>query len=105
MYAVIQTGGKQYSVSAGDLIRIEKLDGEVGATVEFDNVLAVSDDEGNLNVGSEVTGSVTATIDSHGRGKKIDVFKFKRRKMYRRRMGHRQSYTQVKIESIPTQQA
>ncbi len=83
------------------MIRVEKLTGEVGATVEFDNVLALRDDEGRLTAGGDLPGSVTATIASHGRAKKIDVFKFKRRKMYRRRMGHRQDYTQVRIVSIP----
>lgn len=104
MYAVIQTGGKQYSVSPGDLVRVEKLKGDVGSTVEFDKVVAVADGQGNVAAGSGVSGSVTATIASHGRGKKIRVFKFKRRKMYRRRMGHRQDYTEVRIESIPAQQ-
>ena len=100
MYAIIETGGKQYSVSPGDQIRVEKLDGGVGDTVTFDKVVAVSDDDGTLRTGDEVGATVSAIISAHGRAPKINVFKFKRRKMYRRRMGHRQAYTQVRIESI-----
>ncbi len=100
MYAIIETGGKQYSVSPGDQIRIEKLEGVVGDTVTFDRVVAFSDDDGKLRTGDEAAATVSATISAQDRGDKIDVFKFKRRKMYRRRMGHRQAYTQVRIESI-----
>ena len=100
MYAIIETGGKQYTVSPGDQIKIEKIDGDVGDSVAFDKIVAISDEDGTLSAGSETNGSVSATISGHGRRKKIDVFKFKRRKMYRRRMGHRQSYTQVRIDSI-----
>lgn len=100
MYAIIETGGKQYTVSPGDEIKIEKIDGGIGDSVTFDKVVAVSDEDGTLHAGNETSGSVSATISGHGRHKKIDVFKFKRRKMYRRRMGHRQSYTQVRIESV-----
>ena len=100
MYAIIETGGKQYTVSPGDQIKIEKIDGGIGDSVDFDKVVAVSDEDGALRAGSEAGGTVSATISGHGRHKKIDVFKFKRRKMYRRRMGHRQSYTQVRIDSI-----
>ncbi len=100
MYAIIETGGKQYTVSPGDEIRVEKLGGDVGDPVEFRRVLAVSGDDGVLRAGSEARATVAAKIAEHGRGEKIDVFKFKRRKMYRRRMGHRQDYTQVRIESI-----
>ena len=89
--------------SPGDEIKIEKIDGGVGDSVTFDKVVAVSDEDGTLHAGNETGGSVSATISGHGRHKKIDVFKFKRRKMYRRRMGHRQSYTQVRIESISGQ--
>lgn len=103
MYAIIETGGKQYTVSPGDEIRVEKIDGSIGDSVDFDKVVAVSDEDGALHGGSEAGGSVTATISGHGRHKKIHVFKFKRRKMYRRRMGHRQSYTQVRIDSIAGQ--
>ena len=100
MYVIIETGGKQYSVSPGDQIRVEKLDGVVGDPVTFDKVVAFSDDNGNLRTGAEAAATVSATISAQGRGRKINVFKFKRRKMYRRRIGHRQAYTQVRIESI-----
>lgn len=100
MYAIIETGGKQYSVSPGDEIRIERIDGEVGSAVAFDRVLAASDEDGALRAGSETPPKVTATIAGQGRASKIDVLKFKRRKMYRRRSGHRQAYTRVRIESI-----
>ncbi len=101
MYAIIETGGKQYSVSPGDRIRVEKLKGNVGDAVEFSRVIAVSGEDGALRTGDDAHGTVTATIASHGRSGKINVLKFKRRKMYRRRIGHRQDYTQVRIESIP----
>lgn len=100
MYAVIRTGGKQYRVEPGQLLRVEKLEGEVGAQVSFE-VLAVGG-EGGLKVGDPVVGgaSVKATIHEHGRGKKIHVFKYKRRKNYRRSQGHRQDYTALKIAEI-----
>ncbi len=100
MYAIIETGGKQYSVSPGDKIRVEKLSGGVGDSVEFDKVVAVSGDDGTLRTGNDAQATVLATIADQGRGAKVDVMKFKRRKMYRRRIGHRQDYTQVRIESI-----
>ena len=101
MYAIIETGGKQYSVASGDEIGVEKLSGEVGSDVEFTNVVAVSNDDGELLAGEDVkSAKVTATIAGHERGKKILVFKFKRRKHYRRLSGHRQHYTQVKIGNI-----
>ena len=99
MYAIVETGGKQYSVCPGDRINVEKLDGEVGDTVSLDNVVAFSDEDGVLHAGN-ATATVSATISAQGRARKIHVFKFKRRKMYRRRMGHRQSYTQLMIDSI-----
>lgn len=100
MYAIIETGGKQYRVSPGDEIRVERLDGEVGDAVAFDKIVAVSSDEGPLQAGGDTATTISATIASQGRGEKIDILKFKRRKMYRRRSGHRQAYTQVKINSI-----
>ncbi len=100
MYAIIETGGKQYTVSPGDEIRVEKLDGEAGDSVAFDKVIAVSGDDGALQAGAGLGATVTATIASQARATKIDVLKFKRRKMYRRRSGHRQAYTQVHIDSI-----
>lgn len=99
MYAIIATGGKQYKVSEGDVIRVEKLDAEAGNTVTFDQVLAVSDKE--LKVGSDVASStVTATVMDQGRGKKVIVYKYKRKTGYHKKNGHRQAYTQVKIEKI-----
>ena len=101
MYAIIETGGKQYSVAPGDEIGVEKLPGEVGSDIEFTNVVAVSKEDGELLAGEDVkSAKVTATIEGHERAKKILVFKFKRRKHYRRLNGHRQDYTQVKIGDI-----
>ncbi|OED36321.1 50S ribosomal protein L21 [Chromatiales bacterium (ex Bugula neritina AB1)] len=101
MYAVIKTGGKQYRVAPGDKLRVETLDADEGATVNLESVLMVSDGE-NLTVGApEVAGaSVSATVLAHGRGKKIDIVKFRRRKHYRRQMGHRQNYTELQITGI-----
>ena len=99
MYAIIATGGKQYKVSEGDVIRVEKLDAENGSTVTFDQVLAVSDN--GLKVGSDVaSSSVTATVMEQGRGKKVIVYKYKRKTGYHKKNGHRQAYTQVKIGKI-----
>ncbi len=100
MYAVIETGGKQYRVSEGDVIRVEKLKAEPGDTVTFDQVLAVSDDE--LKVGSPLVegASVSASVIRQGKGKKIIVYKYKPKKGYHKKNGHRQLYTQVKIDSI-----
>ena len=97
--AIIETGGKQYLVAEGDVIFIEKLD--VESAVVFDKVLAVIDGE-NTQLGAPTIdgASVLGTLVKHGRGKKIMVFKMKKRKGYRRRQGHRQPYTQVKIETI-----
>ena len=100
MYAIIKTGGKQYKVSEGDLVRVEKLPYEVGDTVEFDEVLLVAGDE--VKVGSPVieNAKVTATVEDQNKAKKIVVFKYKPKKMYRKKHGHRQPYTLVKIDSI-----
>ena len=99
MYAIIATGGKQYKVSEGDVIKVEKLDGEAGSTVTFDRVIAVSD--GTLKVGEDVSkASVTATVMEQGRGKKVIVYKYKSKTGYHKKNGHRQSYTQVKIDKI-----
>lgn len=101
MYAIIETGGKQYPVSPGDELQVELLGGDDGAEVAFDRVVAVSKDDGTLVTGDELkSAKVTATIEGRERGKKIIVFKFKRRKHYRRRTGHRQNYTRVKISDI-----
>lgn len=100
MYAIIKTGGKQYKVSEGDLVRVEKLPYEVGDTVEFDEVLLVAGDE--VKVGSPVVenAKVTATVEDQNKDKKIVVFKYKPKKQYRKKHGHRQPYTLVKIDSI-----
>ena len=101
MYAIIKTGGKQYKVSEGDLVRVEKLAYEVGETVDFDQVLLVSND-GELKVGSPLVegAKVSATVEDQNKDKKIVVFKYKPKKQYRKKHGHRQPYTLVKIDSI-----
>ena len=101
MYAIIKTGGKQYKVSEGDLVRVEKLAYEVGDTVDFDQVLLVSND-GELKVGSPLVegAKVSATVEDQNKDKKIVVYKFKPKKQYRKKQGHRQPYTLVKIDSI-----
>ena len=99
MYAIIATGGKQYKVSEGDVIKVEKLDVEAGNTVTFDQVIAVSD--ATLKVGEDVkNASVSATVLDQGRGKKVIVYKYKRKTGYHKKNGHRQAYTQVKIDKI-----
>lgn len=101
MYAIIETGGKQYKVQEGDVVFIEKLVADEGAVVNFDKVLAVSD-EGAINVGSPVVNgaSVSAKVLGHGKEKKVIIFKYKPKKGYRRKQGHRQPYTKVQIEKI-----
>lgn len=100
MYAVIETGGKQYRVAPGQTINVDTLAGDIGADVEFDRVLAVSND-GGLSVGDAVKAArVRGKITAHGRGDKILVFKFKRKKQYKRTIGHRQAYTRVQVEEI-----
>lgn len=101
MHAIIETGGKQYRVAPGDVIRVPKLAGDVGSAIEFSKVLAVFGDSGEVVAGAE-TGDrkVTGTITANGRGNKILVFKFKRKKQYKRTTGHRQDYTEVKVGDI-----
>jgi large subunit ribosomal protein L21 len=100
MYAVIETGGKQYRVQPGQTVDVETIPGEIGATVELGRVLAVSQDD-KLTAGAAAAGAkVKATIASQGRAEKIIVFKFKRKKQYKRTIGHRQNFTRVKIEEI-----
>ena len=101
MYAVIATGGKQYKVKEGDILRVEKIPGEIGADVSFDKILMFSDGE-NVKIGRPVLDDVAVNghIVSQGKSKKIIVFKYKRRKRYRRKQGHRQQYTAVKIDNI-----
>ncbi len=101
MYAVIETGGKQYRVSPGDTIRVERLEGEIGAEVQFDKVLAVVDDSQKVLTGSEAgRARVRGTIAAQDRGPKVLVFKFKRKKQYKRTIGHRQDCTAVKVSEI-----
>jgi large subunit ribosomal protein L21 len=101
MYAVIETGGKQYRVAPGDVVRVETLPGDVGAEVELGRVLAVVNDSNELTAGSGVADArVKGTIAEHGRGDKVIVFKFKRKKQYKRTIGHRQNYTAVKVSEI-----
>ncbi|WP_319783464.1 50S ribosomal protein L21 [Oceanisphaera sp. IT1-181] len=101
MYAVIQSGGKQHRVTEGLVIRLEKLDVETGASVEFDKVLMVAQGE-DVKVGVPyIDGStVTAEVVAHGRGKKVKIVKFRRRKHSRKQQGHRQWFTEVKITAI-----
>jgi large subunit ribosomal protein L21 len=101
MYAVIKTGGKQYRVSEGETLRIETLDANEGDSVDFDQVLMVGEGE-DVRIGAPLLegGKVTATVKSHGRGKKVEIIKFRRRKHHMKRMGHRQNYTEVEITGI-----
>ena len=101
MYAIVKTGGKQYQVSAGDQLMVEKLEGNIGDSVEFDEVLLIADGE-SVSVGRPVVegAKVTATITEQGKHRKIKVFKRKRRKGYRLMKGHRQPYTALKVSDI-----
>ena len=101
MYAVIKTGGKQYKVEEGQTLKVEKLPVDEGASVDIEQVLMVADGD-NITVGAPYVdgGKVTATVKSHGRGKKVEIVKFRRRKHFRKQMGHRQSYTEIEINSI-----
>ncbi len=101
VYAIIRSGGKQYRVSPGDFVQVERLDGEVGHKVSFDEVLFLGD-ENQQWIGSPtlINTRVVGTIREQGKGEKIVVFKFKRRKMYRKKRGHRQLFTRVQIEEI-----
>ena len=101
MYAIIKTGGKQYKVSEGDLVRVEKLPYEVGETVEFGEVLLVANDS-DVKVGAPTVenAKVSATVEDQNKAKKVVVYKYKPKKMYRKKQGHRQPYTLVKIDSI-----
>lgn len=101
MYALIQTGGKQYRVAEGDVLKVEKLVADTGASVDIDKVLMVADGD-DIKVGSPYIdgGKVSATVKSHGRGKKVKIIKFKRRKHHMKRQGHRQWYTELEITGI-----
>ncbi|MBO7745492.1 50S ribosomal protein L21 [Paenibacillus sp. MWE-103] len=101
MFAIIETGGKQYKVQEGDVLYIEKLDAAEGTSVTFDRVLAVSKGEELVTGTPVVSGAtVTATVEKHGRGQKIVVYKYKAKKNYRRKQGHRQPYSKVTIGKI-----
>ena len=99
MYAIIATGGKQYKVSEGDIIKVEKIAGEAGDTVTFDQVVLVSD--GSVKVGADAAkASVSATVMKQGRDRKVIVYKYKPKSGYHKKNGHRQAFTQVKIDKI-----
>jgi large subunit ribosomal protein L21 len=100
MHAIIQTGGKQYRVAAGDVIRVEKLPFEIGSTIEFPSVLAVFKEGEMLSESQLGAAKVVATVTDNDRAKKVTVFKFKRKKQYRRTIGHRQHYTELKVNEI-----
>ena len=100
MYAIIATGGKQYKGAEGDVIRVEKLGAAAGETYTFDQVLAVGGDELTVGCPTVAGASVSATVMEEGRGKKVIVYKYKRKTGYHKKNGHRQTYTQVKIEKI-----
>ena len=101
MQAVIQTGGKQYRVKAGDILKIETLSVDIGQTIDFSEVLLLSDGD-NVTVGTPLikNGLVKAEVLAHGRHKKVKIIKFRRRKHHMKQMGHRQNFTQVKITAI-----
>lgn len=101
MYAVVSTGGKQYRLTQGEVLRVEKLDAEEGATVELDKVLMIADGD-KLNIGAPLIdgGKVSVVIKSHGRGKKVEIMKFRRRKHHQKCTGHRQSYTEIEVTGI-----
>ncbi len=100
MYAIIATGGKQYKVSEGDIITIEKLGVEAGETVTFDQVLAVNDGELKIGTPTVENATVEASVVANGRAKKVIVYKYKRKTGYHKKNGHRQAFTKVKIEKI-----
>lgn len=101
MYAVLQSGGKQYRVAPGDKVRIDTIDVEPGAEIELTGVLAVVNDEGNLLTGQDIANAkVVATVSGHDRAKKILVFKFKRKKQYKRTYGHRQNFTELTVSQV-----
>jgi large subunit ribosomal protein L21 len=101
MYAVIKTGGKQYKVAPGEKLKIEQIPADVGASVVLDQVLMVGEGD-SVRLGAPMVGgvTVTATVLAHGRGDKVRIFKMRRRKHYQKHQGHRQNYTELRIESI-----
>ena len=100
MYAIIATGGKQYKVAEGDIIKVEKLGVEAGETVTFDQVLAVNNGELSIGCPTVEGATVTATVVKEGKGRKVIVYKYKRKTGYHKKNGHRQLFTQVKIDKI-----
>lgn len=101
MYAVIKTGGKQYRVSPGDVIRVDNLPADAGSAAEMPDVLAVSPEDGKLLTGKEAAGAkVEVTVLGHGRARKIRVFHYKRRKQYKKLHGHRQGFTELRVDKI-----
>lgn len=100
MYAVVESGGKQHRVREGDFIRVEKLEGEVGSSVILENVLMVGGDAPKIGKPTVDGAKVAAEVVAHGKGRKVIIFKFKRRKNYRRFRGHRQAYTDLRVTGI-----
>ncbi len=101
MYAVVKTGGKQYKVAQGDILKVEKLEGNEGDSIELNNVLMIADGD-KLTIGTPLVdgGKVTATIKAQARAKKVEIIKFRRRKHYQKRTGHRQYFTELEITGI-----
>jgi len=101
-YAILETGGKQYRVAEGDVVDVERLDAPIGERIELDRILALADDEGEVRLGSPVVegARAVATVMDHGRAPKVVVFKYKSKVKYRRKRGHRQGYTRLRIEEI-----
>ena len=100
MYAIIATGGKQYKVQEGDVIKVEKLGAEAGETVTFDQILVVSDKDVKVGTPTVAGATVSATVVAEGKAKKVIVYRYKRKSGYHKKNGHRQPFTQVKIEKI-----
>lgn len=102
MYAIIETGGKQYKVNEGSIIKVEKLDVQAGEKITLNQVLLLNDENGNVKIGNPLVAgaAVTAEVLEQGKNKKVIVYKYKRRKNYRRKQGHRQPYTKIKVEKI-----
>ncbi|MEY2632537.1 MAG: large subunit ribosomal protein [Pseudomonadota bacterium] len=101
MYAVVKTGGKQYRVTAGQKLKVEQIPADVGATITLDQILMVGEGE-SVKVGAPLVAgaSITATVVSHGRHDKVKIFKMRRRKHYQKHQGHRQNYTELRIDGI-----
>ncbi|MDD3268358.1 MAG: 50S ribosomal protein L21 [Syntrophomonadaceae bacterium] len=102
MYAIIQTGGKQYKVSEGVILKVEKLEAEAGDKLVLDQVLMLNDENGNAKIGSPLLEGARVTVEviEQGKNKKVVVYKYKKRKNYRRKQGHRQPFTKIKVEKI-----